>query len=44
MGTHGRTGVAHLVIDSVAKKVVRASAVPVMTVRIPSLLPKGEAQ
>ena len=33
MGTHGRTGVAHLMIGSVAEKVVRASHVPVMTVR-----------
>jgi nucleotide-binding universal stress UspA family protein len=33
MGTHGRTGIAHLIIGSVAEKVVRASSVPVMTVR-----------
>ena len=33
MGTHGRTGVAHLLIGSVAEKVVRASHVPVLTVR-----------
>jgi nucleotide-binding universal stress UspA family protein len=33
MGTHGRTGVAHLLIGSVAEKVVRASHIPVMTVR-----------
>jgi nucleotide-binding universal stress UspA family protein len=33
MGTHGRTGIAHLVIGSVAEKVVRASDIPVMTVR-----------
>jgi nucleotide-binding universal stress UspA family protein len=36
MGTHGRTGIAHLVIGSVAEKVVRASSVPVMTVRAPA--------
>jgi nucleotide-binding universal stress UspA family protein len=35
MGTHGRTGIAHLVIGSVAEKVVRASTVPVLTVRAP---------
>jgi len=35
MGTHGRTGIAHLLIGSIAEKVVRASAVPVMTVRAP---------
>ncbi|MBI3781830.1 MAG: universal stress protein [Deltaproteobacteria bacterium] len=33
MGTHGRTGIAHLVIGSVAEKVVRKSPVPVLTVR-----------
>jgi nucleotide-binding universal stress UspA family protein len=35
MGTHGRTGLAHLVIGSVAEKVVRKSTVPVLTVRGP---------
>lgn len=34
MGTHGRTGIAHLLIGSVAEKVVRHSPIPVMTVRI----------
>lgn len=33
MGTHGRTGVAKLVIGSVAEKVVRHAAVPVLTLR-----------
>jgi nucleotide-binding universal stress UspA family protein len=33
MGTHGRTGLAHLFIGSVAEKVVRKSPVPVLTVR-----------
>lgn len=33
MGTHGRTGIAHLLIGSVAEKVMRKSPVPVMTVR-----------
>jgi nucleotide-binding universal stress UspA family protein len=33
MGTHGRTGLAHLLIGSVAEKVVRKSPIPVMTVR-----------
>jgi nucleotide-binding universal stress UspA family protein len=32
MGTHGRRGVSHALIGSVAEKVVRASAVPVLTV------------
>jgi nucleotide-binding universal stress UspA family protein len=35
MGTHGRTGLAHLWIGSVAERVVRTSTVPVMTVRLP---------
>ena len=35
MGTHGRTGLAHLVIGSVAEKVVRKSSIPVVTVRGP---------
>jgi nucleotide-binding universal stress UspA family protein len=33
MGTHGRTGLAHLFIGSVAEKVVRRAACPVLTVR-----------
>jgi nucleotide-binding universal stress UspA family protein len=33
MGTHGRTGVAHLLMGSVAEKVVRDAPCPVMTVR-----------
>ena len=33
MGTHGRTGIAHLIIGSIAEKIVRASTIPVMTVR-----------
>lgn len=32
MGTHGRRGVAHLVLGSVAERVVRAAACPVLTV------------
>ena len=35
MGTHGRTGLPHLVIGSIAEKVARASTVPVLTVRAP---------
>lgn len=34
MGTHGRAGIAHLLLGSVAEKVVRQSAVPVLTVRL----------
>lgn len=33
MGTHGRSGVAHLILGSVAEKIVRKSPVPVVTVR-----------
>jgi nucleotide-binding universal stress UspA family protein len=35
MGTHGRTGLAHVVLGSVTEKVVRHSTVPVLTVRVP---------
>jgi nucleotide-binding universal stress UspA family protein len=35
MGTHGRTGIEHLLIGSVAEKVVRKSPCPVLTVRHP---------
>ncbi|WP_276270698.1 universal stress protein [Haloarcula litorea] len=34
MGTHGRTGLDHYLIGSVAEKVVRRSPVPVTTVRL----------
>ncbi len=34
MGTHGRGGVSHLVLGSVAEKVVRGSPVPVITVPV----------
>ena len=33
MGTHGRSGLAHLLSGSVAQKVVRTAPCPVMTVR-----------
>lgn len=33
MGTHGRTGLAHVLIGSVTEKVVRKSPIPVVTVR-----------
>jgi nucleotide-binding universal stress UspA family protein len=35
MATSGRTGLAHFLIGSVAEKVVRHAAVPVLTVRVP---------
>jgi len=33
MGTHGRKGVAHFLLGSVAERVVRSAPVPVVTVR-----------
>jgi len=35
MGTHGRGGVAHLLLGSVAERVVRTAPCPVLTVRRP---------
>lgn len=35
MGTHGRTGIRHLIAGSVAERVVRMSDVPVLTIRHP---------
>jgi nucleotide-binding universal stress UspA family protein len=35
MGTHGRGGMAHLLMGSVAEKVVRSAPCPVLTVRHP---------
>ncbi len=33
MATHGRTGLSHLVLGSVAERTVRESTVPVLTIR-----------
>ena len=33
MGTHGRTGIAHLLLGSVTEKVLRTSSCPVLAVR-----------
>ena len=35
MSTHGRSGLTHLLIGSVAEKVVRHAKVPVLTIRVP---------
>lgn len=36
MGTHGRSGLMHVLMGSVAERVVRQSSVPVLTVRGPA--------
>jgi nucleotide-binding universal stress UspA family protein len=36
MGTHGRTGFAHLMVGSVAERLVRIAPCPVLTVRHPN--------
>jgi nucleotide-binding universal stress UspA family protein len=36
IATHGRTGLSHFVLGSVAERVVRESSIPVMTVRAPA--------
>ena len=35
MGTHGRTGLRHVLIGSVAERVVRLASCPVLVVRLP---------
>jgi nucleotide-binding universal stress UspA family protein len=35
VGTHGRTGLAHVLMGSVAERVVQKAAVPVLTIRHP---------
>ena len=35
MGTHGRTGLRHLIVGSVTEHIVRTSPVPVLTIRHP---------
>ena len=35
MGTHGRTGLKHVLMGSVAESVVRKSPCPVLTIRDP---------
>jgi len=37
MGTHGRTGVTHLFMGSIAERVVRTAPCPVLTVRQPMI-------
>ena len=35
MGTHGRTGLAHVLLGSVAERVLRTAPCPVITVKAP---------
>ncbi len=35
IGTHGRTGIDHLIFGSTAERVVRGAACPVLTIRMP---------
>jgi universal stress protein A len=42
MATHGRTGLEHLLIGSVAEKVVRHAPVPVLTIRPTSATKKAK--
>jgi nucleotide-binding universal stress UspA family protein len=39
MGTHGRTGIQHVLLGSVAEKVVRLAPCPVLVVRQPVIVP-----
>jgi len=41
IGTHGRTGLSHVVMGSVAEKVVRKAPCPVLTVRMPLPVPSA---
>jgi universal stress protein A len=43
MGTHGRTGLSHVLLGSVAERVVRLAPCPVLTVRAPRAA-KGRSQ
>jgi len=36
MGTHGRTGIQHALLGSVAERVMRQAPCPVLTVKVPS--------
>ncbi len=44
MGTHGRGGIDRLLLGSVAERVVRASEVPVLTVRVGSAEPASQEE
>jgi universal stress protein A len=40
MGTHGRSGLSHLMLGSVAERVIRGAHCPVLTVRMPERSPQ----
>jgi nucleotide-binding universal stress UspA family protein len=44
MGTHGRTGIAHVLVGSVAERVVRKSPCPVITVPYKDAASAAQAQ
>jgi nucleotide-binding universal stress UspA family protein len=44
LGTHGRTGMAHILMGSVAEKVVRQASCPVFTVRPKAFITKKEGK
>ncbi len=44
LGTHGRTGVARVLLGSVAENVIRHSSIPVLTLKTPSLLEQHEEE
>jgi nucleotide-binding universal stress UspA family protein len=44
LGTHGRTGLAHAIMGSVAERVVRLAPCPVLTVKTSTVEDKGERQ
>jgi nucleotide-binding universal stress UspA family protein len=44
MGTHGRRGVAHLLLGSVAEHVLRTAACPVLTIRAEHRREEAEAE
>jgi nucleotide-binding universal stress UspA family protein len=43
MGTHGRRGIARVLLGSVAEKVVRTAPCPVLTVHLPDSEPPKAA-
>ena len=42
MATHGRTGLSHMTLGSIAEKVVRHAKVPVLTVKSPATALEAE--